>query len=153
MSHLETYLINIVVTMEPEITHFGLDDTEASRKEKINNMNGLDRERLRQMIQQKVEEEYYKFETDPSLYDLMDINRPTELVISDDWNVRIYRTTKGILYDWNGWPGDNECGTGVFYSNDGTVVKIFDNSDQCLQPQPGARFNSFTDVYEKIRLL
>lgn len=52
---------------------------------------------------------------------------------SDDWRLRIFRAPEGTLYDFNGWPGDNELGGGVFYpAGGGEPSLIFVNGDEDL---------------------
>lgn len=33
---------------------------------------------------------------------------------SPDWRLRVHETAAGLLYDFNSWPGDNECGLALF---------------------------------------
>jgi len=50
---------------------------------------------------------------------------------SSDWRLQVLETDQGTLYDFNGWPGDNEDGVGVFISKLYMGV-VFVNVDQSL---------------------
>jgi hypothetical protein len=69
-----------------------------------------------------------------------------ELICSDDWRLRIFRGSGGTVYDFNGWPGDNECGAGVFYpANGDEPVDIFGNGDEDLVPAE----DEFSDLVQE----
>jgi len=56
-----------------------------------------------------------------------------ELCCSDDWRLRVFANESGTLYDFNGWPGDNEAGAGVFQRPGSCpLVDIFGNGDEDL---------------------
>ena len=75
-----------------------------------------------------------------------------ELVCSDDWRLLVFSGESGTLYDFNGWPGDNQAGGAVFYrSGESTPFEVFSNGDTRLTPTL-ARFDDVVRWYEKRRI-
>ena len=60
---------------------------------------------------------------------------------SPDWRLVVFENDVGILYDFNGWPGDNEAGVGLYRPKAGgsddvlVYYKIFTNSDMDLESE------------------
>lgn len=62
---------------------------------------------------------------------------------STDWRLILIEDAAGFLCDFNGWPGDNECGAGVYVDRaTGQTAQVFSNSDQNLE----TLFPEFEDV-------
>lgn len=53
---------------------------------------------------------------------------------SGDWRLRVFERDGDVLYDFNGWPGDNESGAGVFYTAEApnNPIDVFLNGDEDL---------------------
>ncbi len=85
------------------------------------------------------------------LMDVLDLDREDDEAdeirpYSEDWRLRVFEHDGDVLYDFNGWPGDNESGGGVFYAaeNPDTPIDIFGNGDEDLV----AASDEFVDVVE-----
>lgn len=62
---------------------------------------------------------------------------------SYDWRLTVYTAASGYLYDFIGWPGDNESGAGLFQHSGlagpyHPFVVIYTNSDQKLKARDSA---------------
>jgi hypothetical protein len=52
---------------------------------------------------------------------------------SSDWRLAVYDAPGATFYDFNGWPGDNEAGAGLYRSAGAReTVLVFTNSDRSL---------------------
>ncbi len=52
---------------------------------------------------------------------------------SEDWRLILHEDEHGFLCDFNGWPGDNESGAGVYYGIETeSILWLFDNEDTQL---------------------
>eukprot|EP01118_Nematostelium_gracile_P009795 TRINITY_DN3314_c0_g1_i3.p1 TRINITY_DN3314_c0_g1~~TRINITY_DN3314_c0_g1_i3.p1 ORF type:complete len:275 (-),score=90.79 TRINITY_DN3314_c0_g1_i3:55-879(-) len=69
---------------------------------------------------------------------------------SPDWRLVTFKNDDGTFYDWNGWPGDNENGFGVFCPKKGNPIEVFRNSDTSLSASE-ERFTDLVKRYEQAR--
>lgn len=70
---------------------------------------------------------------------------------SYDWRLILYTDEHGILCDFNGWPGDNEHGAGVYFERDtGRSLTLFGNGDASLEAGVD-ELESVIDEYETYR--
>ncbi len=158
-------LKKLLLATEPEIIDFPSEDTEAERKKRISDLKNEDRNRLFDMIYKDLDD-IYGIEEKCDLYQLMKVDNgddeddeddednsdddlPDWEGISPDWRLRIFRGPTGVFYDYNGWPGDNESGSGVYYDASGSM-RIFENNDQSLIPVD-EKHAECVDMYSKIR--
>lgn len=57
---------------------------------------------------------------------------------SYDWRLILHEDEKGLLCDFNGWPGDNEAGAGLYLARAiGHTALLFSNGDSSLDTEFG----------------
>lgn len=74
------------------------------------------------------------------------------IAMSEDWRVIVTPGPEGhTLYDFNGWPGDNELGGGAVVGPEGTKpVLIFTNADRILSPVKPEHADA-VEAYDAVR--
>ncbi len=137
----------------PEIYDFDLSQTPGQRAEMLKNLPPDARVAVLDILIRHVLDGYEVPDENRSLEFLMqteserlELEEDEDLVCSDDWRLRIFRGSDGTVYDFNGWPGDNECGAGVFYpANGDEPVDVFGNGDEDLVPAE----DEFSDLVQE----
>ncbi len=75
-----------------------------------------------------------------------DKNYDEECHFSPDWRLTIHSGKDGTIYDFNGWPGDNECGVGFLkLLNEFTLV--YSNGDQNICPE--STFENMAELFNQ----
>lgn len=137
----------------PEVYDFDLSQTPEQRAKMIEELPLDARVAVLDILVRHVLDGYEVPDENCSLEFLMqteseraELEEDEELVCSDDWRLRIFRGADGTVYDFNGWPGDNECGAGVFYpANGDEPVDVFGNGDEDLVPAE----DEFSDLVQE----
>lgn len=69
---------------------------------------------------------------------------------SPDWRLDVYYGAEGALYDFNGWPGDNEDGAGLYMSRaEDNLYTVFTNQDQSLAAMSPEHWEVVEEFAEK----
>ncbi len=148
---METSRLSEILEITPQVVDFGLKQNQKERENIIKSLSNEDQEKLLDLLLNTL---LYLGQDmiDIILNDLKRLNTvqlliylmPTdEIDISDgdcefrgyspDWRLQIFRNELGTFCDFNGWPGDNEDGCGIFYPADGSQKQIiFINGDSDL---------------------
>jgi hypothetical protein len=143
MASLE--IVRHLLAHEPTIYDFGVNQTAEERLAMLHTLSSAERRAVLHIVISISTECYGPLETEEQTLErlmswIWDAEREYyhaahEYTVSDDWRLRVFTSPDGALYDFNGWPGDNENGRGIFCPiAGGPPIVIFRNSDECLQP-------------------
>jgi len=133
--------IGELLRTEPRTVFFGSFQSQEERMDAIGKLAHQEQEAVLDILVRHILDWYEVSDTERSLKYLMQPQTDTydELVCSSDWRLRIFEGPKGVLFDFNGWPGDNERGAGVYYAPDEAApIDVFDNGDEDLVPSKDA---------------
>jgi hypothetical protein len=130
----------------PRIYEFGLDQSSAERFAAIQSLPSAALDAIAAMHDELVDDCCEAEITGHAAVHMLSTHDgdDTGECISEDWRLRVFGgldddSEYGALYDFNGWPGDNESGLGVYYSaNPGSKpITVFTNGDENLVPAHG----------------
>lgn len=133
--------LELLLVVEPKIIKFEICDTKYERIEKVK----LIPEEIKKHIVNFIIKEMYPPKNNNKIFDLMGVGN---YVASYDWELKIFDLYGSRFYDFNGWPGDNECGFGYLIN---PFKKIFVNRDCDLSACDHRYLNIMID-YEERRL-
>jgi hypothetical protein len=128
----------------PQIYDFGLAQSASERQSAIRALSTHAARAILDIIVRMILDGYTLDEPQKNLAYLMDVedwdregdgDESDEIhPCSGDWRLRVFEHDGDVLYDFNGWPGDNESGAGVFYAaeNSENPIDVFLNGDEDL---------------------
>jgi hypothetical protein len=148
--------IGELLRTKPRVIYFGGFQSYGERMDAIGKLTQQEQEAVLDILVRHILDGYEVSDTERPLKYLMQPQADTydELVCSSDWRLRIFEGPKGVLFDFNGWPGDNECGAGVYHAADkATPIDVFGNGDEDLVPNKDApeTLNAIIEEYSQRR--
>jgi len=137
-------------TSIPVIYDFGLDQTQEDRNKMLTSLSLYERNAICKSLSIILHEAGYKACISLNeIEDYMGTNelrrlqeyRDEEYDFSPDWRLTIFSGEFGTLYDFNGWPGDNEMGVGLLRlswnfseHHSDNLTEVYSNGDQSICP-------------------
>jgi hypothetical protein len=148
--------IGELLRTKPRVIYFGGFQSYGERMDAIGKLTQQEQEAVLDILVRHILDWYKVSDTERSLKYLMQPQTDTydELVCSSDWRLRIFEGPKGALFDFNGWPGDNERGAGVYHvAGKAAPIDVFGNGDEDLVPSKDApeTLNAIIEEYSQRR--
>jgi hypothetical protein len=167
----------------PVVHDFGLSQTKEQRAAAIRALTREDRMAISDIFERHITHSWdaarvlTPTEREPEFFMSWTSDVPPDITgdelqyFSVDWRLRVFAGPTGTVYDFNGWPGDNECGGAVFYPADegapgreaGSApgregeaggaplpIDVFANSDEHLTPLH-FEFRAMVAIYARER--